>query len=237
MPVRQSSTFDALRFDPLTTLHKAVRHLMFETLTQVGALDASDIFEVERCVRQVARLVALLPATGDRLEPLLAALRQRDCDARGAAATALYRELTQVVSEQLLGQLELEAERTPALQAQYTDSQLRIMRRAQLAAMSEPDLAEALRAMAEALTPQELVAVLDDLQMSVDAQTFGCLLDTVRRQTASGRWQRLARALGLTETGDLPLATMADSDFADSTARGERPRRGCRADRNRMRAQ
>lgn len=229
---------DAVRFDPLTPIHKAVRQLMFEVLTRVGALDASDIFEVDLCSRQVARLVGLLPASAARLEPLLDALHQRETDARAAAAATLYQALTQLVSDELLAQLQTEAERLPVLQARHTDLELRVMRRQQLAAMSEPELAEALRSMAEALTPQELAAMIDDLQMSVGTQAFGCLLDTVRRQTASGRWERLARELGLPETGSSPsVARATGGEPGTDSARSEPARRAYRADRYRLRAQ
>jgi hypothetical protein len=227
---------DTERFDPITPVHKALRHCMFEALMQVGALDTTDIFAVDRCVKQVVRLVGLLPEMTATVAPLLQSLRQRDAHTRRSAATSLYRELTSLVTEQLIAQQQFETTHTALLWAQYSDADLGVLRRRQLSAMDEQELADALRPMALALSPQELASFLNDLQASVDAQTYSCLLDTVRRQLDPARWERVAREMGVSATGFTPLHS--DDAVAGEPERRHQPlRRLLRSDRGRALAQ
>ncbi len=221
------------RFDPILPLHKGLRQVMFDVLTQVGALDVADIFAVDGCAQEVSRLVDLLPSTAATLGPTVEALYQRDAAARRDAADHLYRVLTAVVTEQLLAQQQTEASRTAALQSRHTDEALRAMRRLQLGAMSEAELAEALRSLGTALTPTELSAFVDDLQATVDSQTFGCLIDTLRRRLPTPRWERIARELGLADAPSMPTPRPGRG-IPPASACPSGPRRQHRADRHRL---
>lgn len=228
-----NSVHPSPRFDPILPVHKALRHALFDVLTQVGALDASDIFAVDGCAKQVGRLVELLPSTAATLRPAIEALYQRETAARRDAADCLYRVLTSVVTEQLIAQQQVEATRTAELQSCHDDEALRAMRRLQLGAMSEAELADALRFLGAALTPHELCAFVDDLQATVDAQTFGCLVDTLRRRLPASRWERIARELGLPDGGSMQTPR-SGSGMPLPGACPSPPRRQHRADRHRL---
>ncbi len=237
--VMNTPPLDIPRFDPLLLVHKAVRHVLFDVATQVGAVDASDIFAVDRCAKQVGRLLDMLPESASALVPLIDALYQRDTAARHVAAAALYREVTALVGAQLAAQQRAEAD--GALHAVQSDEELRDMRRAQLASMSEGELAEAVGSFGAALTPHELAAFLDDLQASVDGQTFACLSDTLRRRLDTLRWARVVRERGGDEEpptgrrrGGAPGGAGSAKRRAPETTLQRRPHR---VDRHRVRAQ
>jgi thioredoxin-like negative regulator of GroEL len=71
-------------------LHRALRCRMFDTLVQVGRLDASDAGELQRAVRAVQQLLELVQEPASPLHELLDALRRGPAAQRQQAAQALY---------------------------------------------------------------------------------------------------------------------------------------------------
>ncbi|HET6600069.1 MAG TPA: hypothetical protein VFG60_08905, partial [Burkholderiaceae bacterium] len=96
--------------DPVTTVHKALRRFMFETLVRVGAVDVMDRLDLERTVNLVQRLLGVLGEAAPPLHVTMQALRHGGASQRRALAAQLYRELSLLVTAQLQ-RIELEEAR------------------------------------------------------------------------------------------------------------------------------
>ena len=178
---------------------------MFEVTTQVGALDVADLIAIAHCTERVERLFSLLDFDDAEIKPLLNALLESDETLRRDAAADLYRALNRIVSNQLVAQ-QLEISLTSILWAQHTDSELRALRYHQLAVMSDEELADTMRGMEVALNPQEITAVLTDVQAFVSPEYFAFLLSTLGRLASAPRLQQSARGFGVTQSGSAELA-------------------------------
>ena len=178
---------------------------MFEVTTQVGALDVADLIAIAHCTERVERLFSLLDFDDAEIKPLLNALLESDETLRRDAAADLYRALNRIVSNQLVAQ-QLEISLTSMLWAQHTDSELRALRYHQLAVMSDEELADTMRGMEVALNPQEITAVLTDVQAFVSPEYFAFLLSTLGRLASAPRLQQSARGFGVTQSGSAELA-------------------------------
>lgn len=204
---------------------------MFEVTTQVGALDVTDIIAIARCSERVKRLFNLLDFNDAQVTPLLNALLETDETLRRDAAADLYRALNRIVSNQLVAQQQ-EMSLTSTLWAQHTDSELRALRYQQLAVMSDGELADTMRGMEVALNPQEITAVLTDVQAFVSPEYFAFLLGTLDRLAIAPRLQRSARGFGVLE-GGTPESKQRPQDNQSSrpAQRSGMPRRAHRATR------
>ena len=224
------------RFDPVTPVHKTVRHFMFEVTTLVGALDVTDIIAIAHCSERVKRLFILLDFDDAEVTPLLNALLENDETLRRDAAADLYRALNRIVSKQLVAQ-QLEISLTSMLWAQHTDSELRALRYRQLAVMSDGELADTMRGMEVALNPQEITAVLTDVQAFVSPEYFAFLLGTLDRLAIAPRLQRSARGFGVLQ-GGTPGLEQRPQDIQSSrpAQRSGLPRRAHRATRRGIRS-
>lgn len=188
-----NTTIFSERFNPVITEHKAVRCFMFEVLMQVGALDVVDLTAIDRCVARIVRLFVVLREPAIELQLLFIALNLNDMALRREAAAELYQKLTRFVSLQLAAQQERESTCTPRLWAQHTDAELGAMRGRRLLLMSDGELAEALEWMEVTLTPQELAAVLNDVQVSVSASCFAAVIAMLGDLMIAPRWRQSAR--------------------------------------------
>ena len=224
------------RFDPVTPVHKTVRHFMFEVTTLVGALDVTDIIAIAHCTERVERLFNLLDFDDAEVKPLLNALLETDEALRRDAAADLYRTLNQIVSKQLVAQ-QLEISLTSMLWAQHTDSELRALRYHQLAVMSDGELADTMRGMEVALNPQEITAMLTDVQAFVSPEYFAFLLGTLGRLAIAPRLQQSARGFGVPE-GGIPEVEQRPENIQSSrpAQRPGTPRRIHRATRRGIRS-
>ncbi len=209
---------------------------MFEVTTLVGALDVTDLIAIAHCSERVKRLFSLLDFDDAEVTPLLNALLETDETLRRDAAADLYRALNRIVSKQLVAQQQ-EISLTPTLWAQHTDSELRALRYHQLAVMSDGELADTMRGMEVALNPQEITAVLTDVQAFVSPEYFGFLLSTLDRLAIAPRLQRSARGFGVLE-GGTPELNQRPQDIQSSrpAQRSGTPRRAHRATRRGMRS-
>lgn len=183
-------------FDLLASLHKALRCLIFDVLVDVGRIDASDGDAVHRTAQRVHRLLMLLREPQGPLQQAVAQMQRGPLAQRTAAARELYRALSHW-SIGTLQQLALDelhhASRPAATPAQ---------RQRQLASLSDAELNEALNWLGRALNPQELAALLADLQQAGDGGRFGQALQALGEHLDASRWDQLARAM------DLPQVTL-----------------------------
>ena len=217
------------RFDPLTPVHKTLRHFMFEVTTQVGALDVTDLIAIARCAERVERLFGVLRCDDAEVKPLLKTLLESDVSLRRDAVADLYRDLNRIVSNQLVAQ-QLEITRTALLWDMHTDAELRVMRYRQLAEMSNADLAETMRGMEVALNPQEITAVLNDVQTNVSPQYFDHFLSTLGQQAIAPRLRQSAREFVVPDEGT-PQSSPHPQDPQRPAQRRRAPRRVHRASR------
>ena len=233
LPNYDLSTVTIKRFDPITPVHKTARYLMFEVTTQVGALDVTDLIAIAHCTERVQRLFSLLDCDDAEVKLLLHALLESDVVLRRDTAADLYRALNRVVSNQLVVQ-QLEIAHTSMLWEQHTDSELRTLRYNQLAMMSDRELADAMRGMEVALSPQEITAVLNDVQTNVSPEYFVHLLNTLNQMTIAPRLQQSAREFGIRDGGSPRLEQRPeDIDHSHPAQRSRAPARAHRATRRR----
>ena len=218
------------RFDPLTPLHKTVRHFMFDVTTQVGALDVTDLTASAHCVERVERLFGALHCDNTGVKPLLKALLDTDMTLRQDAAAELYRSLNRIVTNQLAAQQQLEITRTSLLWAKHTDAELRTMRYHRLAALSDGELSEMMRSMEVALNPQEITAVLNDVKTNVSPAYFEHFLNTLGRRAIAPRLRQSAREFGFADNRILQTA-LPPPDSQPLEQRHQAPRRAHRATR------
>lgn len=191
-------------------VHKALRRFMFDTLVQSGSLDVTRRADVERTLNLVERLLGVLREPAPGLRSAMAELQHAPASGRAACAARLYRELSGLVTRELArlqAAEEIDAERPPRLAGVTERARLR---RERLATLDLDELRDLLGWMADALSPQELAALLDDLHDGAPTPRLSLALDVVSRRLPAERWQRLAAALGLGAASQqrppLPLA-------------------------------
>jgi hypothetical protein len=170
-------------------VHKALRRFMFDALVRVGALDLTDRREVERSINLVQRLLTVVGEAAPEIQATLLALRHGGASQRRMRAALLYRELASLVTRQLQ-QIELHDAST-----RLDGRALRAWRRAQLAALADDELADALHWMAEALSPLELAELIDDLHTAAPRDRHDRALAALREQLPATRWSGVMRSL------------------------------------------
>ena len=222
------------RFDPLTPLHKTVRHFMFDVTTQVGALDVTDLTASAHCVERVERLFGVLHCDNTEVKPLLKALLDADVTLRQDAAAELYRSLNRIVTNQLAAQQQLEITRTSLLWAKHTDAELRTMRYHRLAALSDGELSEMMRSMEVALNPREITAVLNDVKTNVSPKYFKYFLSTLGQLAIAPRLRQSAHEFGFADDG-IPQTAQHSQDSQPLAPGRQAPRRAHRATRRGIR--
>jgi hypothetical protein len=194
----------------LVPVHKALRRFMFDTLVLVGALDVTDRAERERTLNQVERLLQLLREPAETLRQPLDALRAGPASQRPAQAAQLYRGLAQCTAQRLAAMAEAELAAEGLDTPSSADPARSGLRRDRLGSLEPAELREALGWMSEALSPQELAGLLDDLHAGTPAATFRVALEVVNARLDDDRWNRVARALGIAQVTvappTLPLA-------------------------------
>ncbi len=188
--------------DPATSVHKALRRFMFETLVRVGAVDVTDRLDLTRTVNLVQRLLGVLGEAAPQLDATMRALCHGGASQRRAQAAQLYRELSRLVNARLQRIEVDEAADMPRL----SGPALHRWRQEQLAALADAELDDALHWMGESLSPQELAAFLDDLRAGSAPGRFARALDALQRQLEPTRWAGVIQALG---SGGAAPATLA----------------------------
>ena len=190
--------------DLLACLHKALRCFMFDVLVCVGRVDVSDRGDVQQTAQRVQRLLALVHEPPGTLADGLAQLQRGPVAQRAAAARVLYEALSDwsigMLQRLAREQARHEARPAPAL------AEAAAQRQRQLATLSDAELREALQWMGRSLSPQELAALLADLQPA-GAARFGLALDALGSSLDADRWDQLARAMNLPQVtlpGPLP---------------------------------
>ena len=176
-------------FDLAALVHKALRGCLFDTLLQVGRVDAGDAGQLRACAWQVRQLLALCGETQPALHAAVDRLGQGPLEQRAMAAQTLYQALSQWTLQQLQRMAEDEA-------AQAGQLPPRAQAAARLAALSDAELREALHWMGRSLGPQELAALLGLLQPAEGAR-FGLALQALDSAVDGAGWDGLARAMGL----------------------------------------
>jgi len=170
-------------------VHKALRWFMCDVLVQTGSLDVTRRDEVERTLNLVARLLGVLRAPEPGLRAAMAELLNAGTSERGARAAALYRELAAFVGKELLRLDAAEAD-LPAAAGDGVAAALH--RRQRLALLDGAEVDEMIGWMADALTPQELSTLLEDLHAAASPALHAHGLAKPGRRLSAERWQRLA---------------------------------------------
>jgi hypothetical protein len=185
-------------FDLLASLHKALRSCIFDVLVEVGRVDASDGDALRRTALRVQRLLALLREPPGALHRAVAQLQRGPLAQRADAAQELYQALSHW-SIGMLQKLALDEQQQAARPAAAP-----AQRQRQLASLSDAELSEALQWLGRALNPQELAALLADLQQAGDGARFGHALQALGEHLDAARWDQLARAM------ELPQVTLPE---------------------------
>jgi hypothetical protein len=183
----------------LVPVHKALRRFMFDTVVSIGALDVTDADDVAATSDQTDRLLQLLREPDAALRALPAQLRDAPVADRTALATQIYRALSRRVGERLQAMADDETHADEMLWCQHTDEQRAELRRGSLGTLDVAELREALAWMCDALSPQELASLLEDLHASATTATFRVALEVVSSRLDERRWNRVARALGIAQ--------------------------------------
>ena len=226
------------RFDLFAPIHETVRHFIVEVTTLVGALDVTDLDAIAHCAERVERLFGVLHCDDAEVKPLVKALFESDLTLRRNAAANLCSNLNQIVSNQLVAQQHLQITRPSLLRATHTEADLRAMRYHRLAAMSDEELADALRGIEVALNLQEITALLNDVQTNVSPRYFDHLLNTLSQLTIAPRLRQSAREFGISNN-DISKLDQRPEDIPPSRV-AQRPRgsgRAHRATRRRLSSQ
>lgn len=125
------------------------------------------------------------------------ALRQARPAQRAALALRLYRQLALFMADNLEHMQVEETENNATLWALYGDEELDALHGQIMATISPDEMAQTLRWLAVALTPQELAGLLAGVQASAPPAVFSALYDVAMAQLDDSRRAKLARALGL----------------------------------------
>ena len=217
----------APRPDLYSTIHKALRQFMTDTLGRVGWLDTGDADELQATLQQVRALLAVCrshlehenrhvhpalearrPGTTTRIaeehrehEEHLAAL-QTDVERLqqqpdAAAAQRLYRHLALFVADNFRHMHYEETAHNQALWDAFSDDELRAIEAGIVASIPFDEMALVLRWMAPALSPAMRAAFFGPMQQAMPPEAFRAVLDVVRPTLNDGAWAKLARALNV----------------------------------------
>ena len=132
------------------------------------------------------------------LEDESRALRLAKPGCRPGLALSLYRHLSAFVAENLQHMLVEERQHNALLWSLYGDDELAALHDRLMASIPPAEMAETLRWLAPALTPQELASLFGEMQRKAPADAVRPMLDLTRGLLAAPRWDKLALALGLT---------------------------------------
>jgi hypothetical protein len=124
-------------------------------------------------------------------------LRAQAAGARGAAAHALYLELSLFVADNFEHMHVEETAHNAMLWARYTDEELAAIHRELVAAIPPQEMMFTLRWMAPFMSPAGRAALLQDIRWHAPAPVFQAILDTVRPHLTPREWEKLATALAI----------------------------------------
>jgi hypothetical protein len=213
------------RVDLYSSIHKALRLFMTDTLGRVGWLDTDDSAEVDATLVQVGALLqacrshvdkenrfvhsaieARQPGASERIahehvEHLdsIAALEAEAASLRACptapAALRFYRHLSRFVGENLEHMHVEETLHNATLWAAYSDGELADVHQRILASIDSAEMAQILRWMVPAMSPAERAAMLLAMQEQMPPEAMRGVLDLVRAHLDDTAWAKLARAL------------------------------------------
>ena len=135
--------------------------------------------------------------TISNLEDECRALRDARPEQRPALALTLYRHLGLFVAENLQHMLVEERDNNAALWAHYSDDELLAIHDLLLASIPPAELLASTRWLVVALSVDELTPMFAGMRQKAPPAVFEAFLDVARQHMDSGRFARLARALGL----------------------------------------
>jgi len=234
MPAFDSSTLatpaarsSAPRVDLYSSIHKALRLFMTDTLGRVGWLDSDDSAEVDATLAQVGALLdacrshaekenkfvhsaiearqpgASERVAGEHVEHLdaIAALEAEAASLRAyptaQAALRFYRHLARFVGENFEHMHVEETLHNAALWAAYSDAELADVHQRILASIEPTEMAQMLRWMVPAMSPVERAGMFLEMKKQMPPDALRGVLEIVRPHLNDTAWARLARALGI----------------------------------------
>lgn len=215
----------APRVDLYSSIHKALRLFMSDTLGRVGWLDVDDADERDATLAQVDALLQLcrqhvahenqfvhtaIEARRAGESAHVAAQHDEHLDAIGdlqteaaalraqptpAAAHRFYRHLAVFVAENFEHMNLEETVHNRALWAAYSDAELQTIHERLVTSIPAFEMALVLRWMVPALTPAERAAMLGAMQQQMPPEPMRGVLELVRPHLDDAAWAKLARAL------------------------------------------
>jgi hypothetical protein len=215
------------RVDLYSTIHKALRLFMTDTLGRVGWLDTDDSVEVDATLAQVGALLeacrshlekedkfvhsaieARQPGASERIAgehvahlDTIAALEAEAVSLRACpsapAALRFYRHLARFVGENLEHMHVEETLHNATLWAAYSDAELAEVHHRILASIEPAEMAQTLRWMVPAMSPTERAGMFLDMQQQMPPEALRGVLEIARPHLSDGAWAKLARALGI----------------------------------------
>jgi Hemerythrin HHE cation binding domain len=226
----------APRLDLYSTVHKALRVLMSDTLASVGRLDTDDAAELTDTLGRVNALLDACRAhlakedtyvhtaiearrpgasqriAGEHLDHLesIAALEAETAALRALPnapnALRLYRHLALFVAENLEHMHIEETQHNALLWDAYSDAELAEIHDRILASIEPAEMAELLPLMVGAISPAERAAMLGGMQQQMPPEAMRGVLALIRPQLDDTAWAKLARALKLPAQRAHPVA-------------------------------
>lgn len=136
-------------------------------------------------------------ATIDQLRDEVAGLRAAAADERSILAQRLYRHLALFVADNLQHMAVEETSHNALLWALYRDDELVAIHDRLVASIEPGEMMLALTWIARAVSPQELIGMLADMQAKAPQEVMRAVLARVRDAVDDRRWVRVARALKL----------------------------------------
>jgi hypothetical protein len=132
----------------------------------------------------------------ERLETLVLRVERSQGPARDDASLELYRAFALHMADDLVHMHAEETENNAVLWAHFDDAELHGLHQAILASMDAQLLAEYLRWLAPAMTPEERASLLSGMRASLPAEAFGGFAALVRTVLGERDWTKLVAALG-----------------------------------------
>ena len=216
----------AQRLDIYSSIHRALRLFMTDTLGRVGWLDVSDAAELAATLAQVDALLmtcrhhldnenrhvhtaieAVLPGASMRMagehvqhEEEIAALQAEVATLRASPGSAqalrLYRHLALFVAENFLHMQVEETAHNEALWAAYGDAEIGGIEQRIVASLSPDEAMLVVRWMTPALPPMERAGWFGAMRQNMPPEVFAGVMDIARRVLDDTAWAKLTRALG-----------------------------------------
>jgi hypothetical protein len=143
------------------------------------------------------------------LEALVSQIRSAPRAAREGMALRLYRRLGVFVAANLEHMLAEEVDNNVTLWAHYLDAQLVAMHDAMVASIEPPVFMEIMAWMLPALTPRELVQVMQGTRAGAPAPVFDALMSLAARTLPAPRYQALRAQLQRPAAASAPLGRAA----------------------------